>query len=263
MNASAYRQKGKDEMFKVWHASEQGLIMYMHSDGGSIVCAEKAYPIQKGVLCFIGKGKYHYTMPKSSDGYERSKLFLTPARQSGLWQLSAPLRAFRDGAFVYALIPEEEREGVERVFESAIRSAADSRYGEALLHAAAIELLVCLDRYAHGSVPQGESFMERAIEYINENLSCELSVDEICSAVHISKYHFCRCFKETVGITVMAYVLKTRLAAAKDLLHASSLSVTEIGTRCGFSSPAYFSRVFKAETGISPLRYRKNENTSR
>jgi transcriptional regulator GlxA family with amidase domain len=55
----------------------------------------------------------------------------------------------------------------------------------------------------------------------------------------------------------MEYVLKTRLAAAAELLSATELSVTEIGVRCGFSSPAYFSRVFKEETGLSPLRYRK------
>ncbi len=249
-------------MFKVWHASAEGLIMYMHSDGGSIVCAEKTYPIQKGVLCFVGKGKYHYTMPQNSETYERSKLFLSSARQSFLLQSTAgttTLRAFRDGAFVYSVIPEEERQNVECIFESAIRAASDSRYGDPLLLAAAIELLVYLDKYALGSVPKSESFMDRAVEYINENLADELTVDNICSAAHVSKYHFCRCFRQTVGMTVMEYVLKTRLAAAKEFLRTSELSVTEIGTRCGFSSPAYFSRVFKAENALSPLRYRKKE----
>ena len=259
MNA-AYRQKGRDAMFKVWHASEESLIMYMHSEGGSIVCAEKTYPIKKGVLCFIGKGKYHYTMPKISAEYDRSKLFLSSSRQSLLTQLSASLpflRAYGGGAFAYALIPEEEREEVERVFARAVECASDPGYAEPLLLSSALVLFTYLDQYAVGSVPRSESFLDRAVEYVNENLTGELTVDSICAAVHISKYHFCRCFKQTMGITPMEYVLKTRLAAAAELLSATELSVTEVGMRCGFSSPAYFSRVFKEDVGESPLRYRK------
>lgn len=258
MNA-AYRQKGRDAMFKVWHASEESLIMYMHSEGGSIVCAEKTYPIKKGVLCFIGKGKYHYTMPKSSAEYDRSKLFLSPARQNLLAQLSASLpllRAYGGGAFIYAQIPEEKREEVEHILARAA-SAADSRYAEPSLLACALALFTYLDQYAVESVPRSESFLDRAVEYVNENLTGDLTVDSICAAVHISKYHFCRCFKQTMGITPMEYVLKTRLAAAAELLSATELSVTEVGMRCGFSSPAYFSRVFKEDVGESPLRYRK------
>lgn len=261
---TAYRQKGKDAMFKVWHASDTGLIMYMHSDGGSIVCAEKAYPIQKGVLCFIGKGKYHCTVPENSALYERSKIFVHPSRQAALFEVFSVYSRYRnfcDGAFVYALIPEEERGAVERIFENAIRNAEATAFGEIFLLGATLELLAYLDKYALKSAPKSEGFMNRAIEYINKNLSAELSVDAICAAAHVSKYHFCRCFKRTVGMTVMAYVLKARLAAAKELLQGTEISVTDIALRCGFESPAYFSRVFKADTGLSPLRYRKNKRT--
>ena len=58
-------------------------------------------------------------------------------------------------------------------------------------------------------------------------------------------------------MTVMEYVLKTRLVMAKELLCKEKTSVTEVAARCGFSGLSYFSRVFKEETGLTPLAYRK------
>ena len=58
-------------------------------------------------------------------------------------------------------------------------------------------------------------------------------------------------------MTVMEYVLKTRIVMASEMLKKERCSVTEVSSRCGFSSVSYFSRVFKREVGISPLEYRK------
>jgi AraC-like DNA-binding protein len=57
----------------------------------------------------------------------------------------------------------------------------------------------------------------------------------------------------------MDYILKTRIAMAKELLCEADMSVTEISESCGFSSISYFSRTFKNETGMSPLKYKKRE----
>ena len=90
-----------------------------------------------------------------------------------------------------------------------------------------------------------------------ENLFKEITIDEICREVHISKYYFCRRFKETMGMTVMDYVLKTRIIHAKQMLEKENASVTDVSDRCGFSSVSYFRRVFKEAVGVSPLKYRK------
>jgi AraC-like DNA-binding protein len=59
-----------------------------------------------------------------------------------------------------------------------------------------------------------------------------------------------------MGLTVMDYILETRLAMAKEILKEGSVSVTEVGSTCGFSRPAYFSRVFKERVGVSPKKFR-------
>ena len=85
MNQSiTLHEVGKDPHFKIWHAAEMHMFLYTYSDGGNIVCSEKVYPIRNGVLCFVGAGKYHYTMPDEPEHYERSKLFIYPEHRSGI-----------------------------------------------------------------------------------------------------------------------------------------------------------------------------------
>jgi AraC-like DNA-binding protein len=95
------------------------------------------------------------------------------------------------------------------------------------------------------------------VEYINHHIAEDIILDRICAACYLSKYHFCRLFKEKLGLTVMEYILKTRIAMAKELLCEAKMSVTEISEACGFSSASFFSRTFKNEVGMSPLQYKK------
>ena len=251
-------EHGKDPLYKIWHASKQSMFMYMHSDGGSIVCSEKSYPIQKGVLCFVGAGKYHYTMPDVPARYNRSKLFVSSDELDKILEmLSVNANKFSSGSFVYALIDENERSNVEDVFRKIKEYEHDETYGKLILISGVIELLVFLNRYSFESIPATSGVVSRAIEYINSNIEKNITIDEICSEIHMSKYHFCRQFKKVTDITVMKYILKTRIVMAKNMLLNENHSITEISNCCGFSSVSYFSRVFKEETSVSPLNYKK------
>ena len=117
--------------------------------------------------------------------------------------------------------------------------------------------MVFLKKYSLENTPATSGMMNEAIEYINNNITKSLTIDEICSKIHISKYHLCRQFKITTGTTIMKYILKTRIVLAKNMLSNQALSITEISNRCGFSSVAYFSRVFKEDTGMNPLNFKK------
>jgi len=73
----------------------------------------------------------------------------------------------------------------------------------------------------------------------------------------MSPAYFCRFFKGVTGTTLTEYVLRTRIDRGMEFLSNSSLSVTDIAYKTGFSSHSYFDRVFKRLKGVTPLEYRR------
>lgn len=254
-------QLGYDAYYRTWHANGQNTLIYMHSDGGSIVCKERIYPIEKGVLCFIGSKKYHYTMPDAPVNYDRSKVFMQDSnfhKLLSLLQEDSPLRSALTGdSFIYARIPNKHQADVEALFSEIACSCADPRNGDALYFCAFLKLLTYLDRFIVEGICSPQSQISEAITYINKNIGSDLHIDNISQNIHMSKYHFCRQFKKVTGMTVMEYILKTRLTMATGMLGSEALSVGQIAEQCGFGDTSHFCRAFKAETGLSPLQYRK------
>lgn len=98
--------------------------------------------------------------------------------------------------------------------------------------------------------------VERVIDYIRANLGERLSLDDIAAISGYSRYHFVRAFRESTGLPPYAYVLRERIAVAKELLHASDLPVAEIAARVGFTTHAQFSSRFREIVGTTPIGYR-------
>ena len=119
-----------------------------------------------------------------------------------------------------------------------------------------MRLLTFIEKNVKDSALGSQDFISRAIEYINRNITENITIDDVCSAVHTSKYYFCRQFKKATGLTVANYILKTRIVMAKNMLLSENLTVGEVSEKCGFSSISYFCRVFKEDVGISPKQYK-------
>lgn len=251
----SYHERGQDSLFKIWHALEEHMLIYMYSDGGSIVCSEKSYPIKKGALCLIGAKKHHYTMPDEPKCYDRSKVSFSAERYQSLLMM---LPSLAEDAMTYAQIPDCDQTEVDSLFRQINNYDKNKTYGDLIFLSCLAKLLYYLDRYAVESIPSTCGFLNQSIEYINNHIFSRLTVDKICDHCHISKYYYCRKFKETMGMTVMEYILKTRIVLAQTMLLKEELTITAISERCGFSGISYFCRVFKEETGVSPLQYRKN-----
>ena len=133
-------------------------------------------------------------------------------------------------------------------------------YTEALLKSLVIHLF---QQYAFPLIQATEevelsSRLNKAIAYINQNLDSNLRLEEIAAVANTSKYHFCRLFKHSVGISPYQYLLQQRIERAKTLLQSNSqLSIADISLRCGFANQSHLCQRFRKFTGITPKAYRK------
>jgi|GEM_PF-1499800 len=91
-------------------------------------------------------------------------------------------------------------------------------------------------------------------EYLEGNYGKDISLDDVSSLVSLDKSYLGRVFKKECGMGVFQYLNHVRIHKACSFL-AEGMSVAETAYRVGFKDPAYFSKCFKAQMGISPHDY--------
>ncbi|MBN1531388.1 MAG: AraC family transcriptional regulator [Spirochaetes bacterium] len=100
--------------------------------------------------------------------------------------------------------------------------------------------------------------INRVLDYIQEHLDRELSLEELAGVAHFSKYHFHRIFYSLMGESLFQYILRLRLErAASSLLWYPRKSVTRIAHECGFSGASAFARSFRERFAMSATNWRK------
>lgn len=98
--------------------------------------------------------------------------------------------------------------------------------------------------------------MSQSIEFIEENINKELTLEMISSKCGYSTFHFCRIFNMYYGITLMEYVKKRKLSLAAMKLFDGN-RIIDIALEYGFDTHNGFSKAFKKEYGFSPTQYIK------
>ena len=112
-----------------------------------------------------------------------------------------------------------------------------------------------ISKYIENSDSRQDKLSE-ITEYIRNNLSHELTRQELASRVHLSQSALARMFKNGTGMTLTEYIFNLRLETAKRLLQTTSIPIGEAAERCGFRNYSYFYTRFKDAVGISPSEYR-------
>lgn len=95
-------------------------------------------------------------------------------------------------------------------------------------------------------------------EYINTNLDKGISVSDICKYACLSKTSLYNLSIENTGLGISDYIRKLRIEKAKNLLLSTDMRVSEIADNVGIKDSNYFIKVFRTETGTTPLKYRKS-----
>ena len=107
-------------------------------------------------------------------------------------------------------------------------------------------------------------FINEFIAIVENNIpNEEFSVDDICREIGMSRVQLYRKVKALMGYNVNDYISTVRLQKAKFLLADMQYSISEVASRVGYSSQAYFSTVFKSKFALTPSEYREKKRGGR
>jgi AraC-like DNA-binding protein len=100
----------------------------------------------------------------------------------------------------------------------------------------------------------------RSISYIEETLPDvkALSLETLSKKANLSKYHFCRSFKRSTGMSPMQFVTSLRINRAKELLRRKNNNISRIAIEVGFNDFSNFIRHFRKHTGVTPKTFRNS-----
>ena len=142
-------------------------------------------------------------------------------------------------------------------------TAADGLYIDTLAQMMAVHLARNHSAQSRpGRIPPMEAIsgwrMRRVIEYIEENLDGDLSLEAMAAEVDISPIYLARAFKAAIGQSPHRYVLARRVERAKELLRNTEMQVVDVALSSGFSSQSHLSYWFQRHVGVSPAAYRQH-----
>jgi AraC-like DNA-binding protein len=101
---------------------------------------------------------------------------------------------------------------------------------------------------------QRKAIVQRAIDYMQQNLENPVTVNEVATTLALSPAYFCKLFKEETGRSPSSFLIDLRISRAKEFLAHTDMSIIEVCTSLGYTT-SYFSRLFKRMTGYTPSDY--------
>lgn len=118
-------------------------------------------------------------------------------------------------------------------------------------------LVECVSLLGEGRCSQNRKIVDEAVRYIELNYSGQICLEDVAKHVNVHPVHLSRLFSKDLGKTFKGVLTENRIKAAKKLLCDINYKVYEISEMVGYEKPRYFSELFRATTGHTPLEYRE------
>lgn len=99
--------------------------------------------------------------------------------------------------------------------------------------------------------------IQLADEFMSENLSQNLQLEDIATHIGMSPFHFQRQYKKATGLSPSRKLVKCRMEKARELIMAGNLRIVEIAIFLAYNDLPTFSKAFKREFGLSPMQWKR------
>lgn len=118
--------------------------------------------------------------------------------------------------------------------------------------------LLCNMLFSNAIEIENTNVAENIRDYIEENISDNITAEGICKRFFVSRNYLYKTFKQNFGCTPVEYITDCRLVKAKKLLKESKEPVYAICEKVGIHNYTYFCNLFRKKTGTTPIEYRKS-----
>lgn len=120
-----------------------------------------------------------------------------------------------------------------------------------------------MDECAHPSTVNETDYISQAKDYINNHYAEDITLNNISEHLNIHPNYFSSIFKKKTGLTFIEYLRNRRIEIACDLLRTTRKKQYEISEEVGYHDPFQFTRAFKKVTGMTPSKYRSDQNSNK
>ncbi|GAX03964.1 AraC family transcriptional regulator [Secundilactobacillus pentosiphilus] len=110
-------------------------------------------------------------------------------------------------------------------------------------------------------VTTGSTYVDTAIQYIYNNISSPIKLEDIARKLGISVSYLSRTFRKVTQVSVNQFITSAKVARASHYLRFTNIPIQQIAARLGYTDSYYFSRVFKKEYQVSPREYRQQKTS--
>lgn len=265
-----FHLKDKKNMEFEFHYHDFNKIIIFISGKVNYLIEGKSYKLKPWDILLVSNNEVHKPLIDSSETYERiviwvNSIFLT-AHNSENCNL---LQCFNDATkknFNLIRLKSDFQNNIKFILKNLEIAVASNEFGSNILsNSLFIQMIVHINRFSlmeNYILEENEDIeynktIEEILGYINNNLSENLSIDEIAAKFYISKYYLMHKFKNQTGYTLHNYILQKRLILANSLLK-NDKSFSQISVECGFIDYSSFVRAFKKKFGASPKNHLTN-----
>jgi AraC family transcriptional regulator of arabinose operon len=232
-------------------------FLFIKEGEGRLIVQDKEIPLAKGMFCVLLSGISHRI---SLDSHEQLTMQWCHFRSS--YEDRDLYRTLHIPFHIQITDEQATSEYFERLFEELARDKLTSR-----LRIKAI-MLELTSNYLDSLPVNNEDWtptedlqkINMVLQYIEDHLSDNITVENLAKQVFLHPNYFIVFFKGILGYSPIQYVNQRRMETAKGLLLQPECNVSAVASRVGMQI-YYFSRMFKAHTGLTPSRYRKQAAT--
>lgn len=253
-----------------WHWHEETELIAVHTGKVMLKLTNGTYELSAGDGAFINTNNLHSIEILSQDASLHSIVFSTSLVYGSRYSVYARKYVFpiTDSYQVLKSIilrPNVpwQKSAVENI-ENAYRAIRDDNPGyefsvrENLSH---FWYLMFINTQIQNIMSQNKNNdsvrIKLMLHYIHQHYGEQITVSDIAAAANVGDRECMRCFKRTISISPMQYLLKYRMGQASYFLRTSMMTISEIASACGFNNSCHFAQTFKKYFNCPPSEYRK------